>query len=286
MVIGDKMKVIDVKEVTQAVKDACIEMNYSIDSDILNAFDRAVKTETSVIGQSILLDLVENSKVAGTYKAPICQDTGMIIAFVKIGQEVRIEGGLMSEAIQEGIRQGYDEGYLRKSVVSDPILRKNTSDNTPGVIYYDLVAGDVFEIELAAKGFGSENMSRSAMLKPTDGANGIAEFVLETVEKAGSNACPPIIVGIGVGGTLDKAAQLAKHALLRPLNEPNHLKHVANLEQELLVSINNLGIGPQGLGGLTTALAVHMDVFPTHIAGLPVVVNINCHASRHKKVVL
>ena len=210
----------------------------------------------------------------------------MIVAFVKIGQDIRIEGGLLSDAIQEGIRQGYDIGYLRKSIVSDPILRKNTNDNTPGIIYYDLVAEDVFEIELAAKGFGSENMSRSAMLKPSDGIEGIVNFVIETVEKAGSNPCPPIILGIGIGGTLDKAAQLAKYALLRPLNEPASKSHIATLENRLFDAINNLGIGPQGLGGTTTALAVHIEAFPTHIAGLPVVVNINCHASRHKKVVL
>ena len=280
------MRVVEVSKVTQAVKEACIEMNFLIDSELLNSFESALQTEVSEIGKSILLDLIENSEVARTYKAPICQDTGMIVAFVKIGQNVRIEGGLLSDAIQEGIRQGYEDGYLRKSIVSDPIIRKNTNDNTPGIIYYDLVAEDVFEIELAAKGFGSENMSRSAMLKPSDGIEGIVNFVIDTVEKAGSNPCPPIILGIGIGGTLDKAAQLAKYALLRPLNEPSAKTHIAELENRLLNAINNLGIGPQGLGGTTTALAVHIEVFPTHIAGLPIVVNINCHASRHKKVVL
>lgn len=284
--MGERMKVVEVSRVTQAVKEACIEMNFLIDTELLNSFESAIQTEVSEIGKSILLDLIENSEVARSYKAPICQDTGMIVAFVKIGQNVRVEGGLLSEAIQEGIRQGYKDGYLRKSIVSDPILRKNTNDNTPGIIYYDLVAEDVFEIELAAKGFGSENMSRSAMLKPSDGIEGIVNFVIETVEKAGSNPCPPIILGIGIGGTLDKAAQIAKYALLRPLNEPATKTHIAELENRLLNTINNLGIGPQGLGGTTTALAVHIEVFPTHIAGLPVVVNINCHASRHKKVVL
>lgn len=284
--MGERMRVVEVSNVTKAVKEACIDMNYLIDSELLNSFESALQTEVSEIGKSILLDLIENSEVARTYKAPICQDTGMIIAFVKIGQNVRIEGGLLSDAIQEGIRQGYEDGYLRKSIVSDPILRKNTNDNTPGIIYYDLVAEDVFEIEIAAKGFGSENMSRSAMLKPSDGIEGIVNFVIDTVEKAGSNPCPPIILGIGIGGTLDKAAQLAKYALLRPLNEPATKTHIAELENRLLNAINNLGIGPQGLGGTTTALAVHIEVFPTHIAGLPVVVNINCHASRHKKVVL
>ena len=284
--MGEWMRIIEVSKVTQAVKEACIEMNFLIDSEVLNRFESALQTEVSEIGQSILLDLIENSEVARTYKAPICQDTGMIVAFVKIGQNVRIESGLLSDAIQEGIRQGYEDGYLRKSIVSDPILRKNTNDNTPGIIYYDLVAGDIFEIELAAKGFGSENMSRSVMLKPSDGIEGIVNFVIDTVEKAGSNPCPPIILGIGIGGTLDKAAQLAKYALLRRLNEPAAEAHIAELENRLLDAINNLGIGPQGLGGTTTALAVHIEVFPTHIAGLPVVVNINCHASRHKKVVL
>ncbi len=280
------MRVVDVNKVTQAVKEACIEMNYIIDPDILYSFDTALKIEDSKIGQSILLDLIENSKVARTYKAPICQDTGMIVCFVKVGQNIRFEGGLLSMAIQEGIRQGYESGYLRKSIVTDPILRKNSNDNTPGVIYYDLVADDVLEIEIAAKGFGSENMSRSSMLKPSDGVEGIVNFVVNTIREAGSNPCPPIVVGVGIGGTLDKAAQIAKQALFRPLNEPSDLEHIAQLEKRLLKEINDLGIGPQGLGGTTTALAVHIELFPTHIAGLPVVVNINCHASRHKKVVL
>jgi len=280
------MRVVNVSAVTQAVKDACIEMNFLIDPAIQNSFISALESEASDIGRSILQDLIENAKVARTFKAPICQDTGMIVAFVKIGQDISIDGGLLSEAIQEGIRQGYEVGYLRKSIVDDPILRKNTNDNTPGIIYFDLVEEDILEIELAAKGFGSENMSRSSMLKPSDGVEGIVDFVLDTIEKAGSNPCPPIIVGIGIGGTLDKAAQIAKHALLRPLNEPSKLEHIAQIEKRLLNMINNLGFGPQGLGGTTTALAVHIETFPTHIAGLPVVVNINCHASRHKKVVL
>lgn len=284
--MGERMRVVDVNKVTQAVKEACIEMNYIIDPDILYSFDTALKIEDSKIGQSILLDLIENSKVARTYKAPICQDTGMIVCFVKVGQNIRFEGGLLSMAIQEGIRQGYESGYLRKSIVTDPILRKNSNDNTPGVIYYDLVADDVLEIEIAAKGFGSENMSRSSMLKPSDGVEGIVNFVVNTIREAGSNPCPPIVVGVGIGGTLDKAAQIAKQALFRPLNEPSDLEHIAQLEKRLLKEINDLGIGPQGLGGTTTALAVHIELFPTHIAGLPVVVNINCHASRHKKVVL
>lgn len=280
------MRRIHVSAISEAVSTACIEMNYIIDAKIEKAFKTAVKVETSPLGQAIIYDLLTNADKARENIAPLCQDTGMVVAFVKLGQDVQIEGGGLDNAIQEGIRRGYDQGYLRKSVVSDPLLRKNTGDNTPGIIYYDVVEGDRFEIEIAAKGFGSENMSRSKMLKPSDGVSGVIEFVLETVRLAGSNPCPPIIVGVGIGGTLDKAAQISKKALLRDLNEPNTVSHLADLEITLLEAINKLGIGPQGLGGNTTALAVHVEAFPTHIAGLPVVVNINCHASRHHKVVL
>jgi fumarate hydratase subunit alpha len=280
------MRGIEVEQVTQKVKEACITINYEIDPLVRGAFESAKTVEASQIGLNIINDLIENSEIAKSYKAPICQDTGMIVAFVKLGQEIQIKGGSLEQAIHQGIREGYDEGYLRKSVVSDPLLRKNSGDNTPGVIYYEVVEGDVFEIELAAKGFGSENMSRSKMLKPSDGIEGVKAFVIETVEQAGSNPCPPIVVGVGIGGTLDKAAYIAKKALLRPLGSHHKAEHIKQLEIELLDKINNLGIGPQGLGGTTTALAVHADTFPTHIAGLPVVVNINCHASRHQKVVL
>ena len=286
MIIGDTMKIIQTKSITEWVKQACIEINYKIDPLIKASFELASKTEKSPVGKEILLDLLENSKLAETYVAPICQDTGMVIAFVKIGQDVKIEGGSLTEAIQEGIRLGYSEGYLRKSVVKDPLVRENTGDNTPGIIYYDLVEQDVFEIEIAAKGFGSENMSASKMLKPSDGVQGVIDFVIDTVEKAGSNPCPPNVLGNGIGGTLDKAAQNAKHALMRTLGNPHEAEHIAKLEAMLLEKINQTGVGPQGLGGTTTALAVHIETYPTHIAGLPVVVNINCHASRHKKIVL
>lgn len=280
------MRLIHVGMITEAVCEACISMNYQIDKKVENAFIQARENEASPIGRSILSDLLVNAEKAGQMVAPICQDTGMIVAFVKVGQEVHFEGGGLETAIQAGIRKGYEEGFLRKSVVGDPLIRKNTTDNTPGVIYYEIVEGDIFEIELSAKGFGSENMSKSKMLKPSDGVEGVKKFVIETVELAGSNPCPPIVVGVGIGGTLDKAAQIAKKALLRELGESNADSQIASIEADLLNQINKLGIGPQGLGGRTTALAVHVETYPTHIAGLPVVVNINCHASRHHKVVL
>lgn len=280
------MRTIDVNDVKVAVCHACIEMNYEIDPKVLAAFKIQRDLENTKLSVSILNDLIENAAIANTYKAPLCQDTGMIIVFVRVGQEVHLTGGSIEAAIQAGIRQGYESGYLRKSVVGDPLKRLNTGDNTPGVIYYEIIEGDCFELEIAAKGFGSENMSKSMMLKPSDGEEGVVKFVVDTVAKAGPNPCPPMIVGVGIGGTLDKAAQIAKKSLFRPLGTPNASEHIANLEKRLLNRINDLGIGPQGLGGLTTALAVHVEVFPTHIAGLPVVVNINCHASRHKKIVL
>lgn len=280
------MKRVSVSAITQAVKEACITINYEIDPLIRKSFENAKEVEASPVGISIIEDLIKNAEIAQNYVAPLCQDTGMIVAFVTLGQNIVVDDGSITDAINEGIRQGYAEGYLRKSVVSDPVLRKNSDDNTPGVVYYEVVEGDIFEIELAAKGFGSENMSKSKMLKPSDGMNGVIQFVVDTVQSAGPNPCPPIVVGVGIGGTLDKAAQIAKHALLRPLGESSELPHIAEMEALLLKKINDLGIGPQGLGGSTTALAVHAEIYPTHIAGLPVVVNINCHASRHKKVVL
>lgn len=280
------MRNIHVEVISSAVAEACILMNYQIDEKVSRALDRANAEETSPIGKSILSDLLLNAEKASQMVAPLCQDTGMIVAFVRIGQDVHVEGGGLESAIQDGIRKGYDQGFLRKSVVGDPLLRKNTNDNTPGIVYFEIVEGDVLEIDLTAKGFGSENMSRSKMLKPSEGIEGVKRFVIETVASAGSNPCPPIIVGVGIGGTLDKAAYIAKKALLRELGESNQAPHLSKLESTLLEQINRLGIGPQGLGGRTTALAVHVEAFPTHIAGLPVVVNINCHASRHHKVVL
>lgn len=279
------MKKVHVKEIEQAVAEACIRINRIISDDVLKAFNQAVQIETSPIGKSIIKDLIRNSEIAAEKEMPICQDTGMIVAFITLGQEVRIEGGGLSEAIQSGVRKGYADGYLRKSVVADPIERINTKDNTPAIIYYEVVEGDGFKIDLAAKGFGSENMSRSIMLKPSDGIEGVKAFVIETVKLAGSNPCPPIVVGVGIGGTIDKAAQLAKKALFRPIGHHSDVPYVQALEEELLETINALDIGPQGFGGVTTALGVNVLTFPTHIAGLPVVVNINCHASRHEEIV-
>ncbi len=280
------MREINVSEIREAVKSMCMDMNYYIGADIKKSFEDNYKTESSPIGKAILLDLIENAKIASEKQVPICQDTGMIVAFVEIGQEVALVGGDVSEAINEGIRQGYGDGYLRKSVVSDPLIRQNSKDNTPGIIYYDIVSGDKVKIKLAAKGFGSENMSRSKMLKPSDGIKGVEEFVVETVSLAGPNPCPPIVVGVGIGGTIDKAAQIAKKALMRDLDSTSEHEHIKALEERLLEQINALGIGPQGLGGSTTALGVNVEIYPTHIAGLPVVVNINCHASRHLETVI
>ncbi|GAU76098.1 fumarate hydratase [Fusibacter sp. 3D3] len=280
------MRAINVSEIREAVMKMCMDMNYYIGADIQNAFEHNLEKEESPIGKAILLDLIENAKIAGEKQVPICQDTGMIVAFVEVGQEVMLTGGGISDAINEGIRKGYGEGYLRKSVVTDPLLRQNSKDNTPGVIYYDIVDGDQVKIKLAAKGFGSENMSRSKMLKPSDGIDGVEAFVVETVSLAGPNPCPPIVVGVGIGGTIDKAAQIAKKALMRDLDSVSRYEHIRALEERLLEQINALGIGPQGLGGSTTALGVNVEIYPTHIAGLPVVVNINCHASRHLETVI
>lgn len=280
------MRVVAFHDVLNAVSEALIDMNYHVEDSIVKAFYHSVDNESSALGKSILNDLILNAEIAATGKAPICQDTGMVVAFVTYGQDIHISEGSISEAIHLGVKKAYSEGYLRKSVVSDPLKRVNTGDNTPAIIYYDVVPGDVLEIELAAKGFGSENMSATKMLKPSDGKNGVKAFVIETILRAGSNPCPPIVVGVGIGGTIDKAAQIAKRALFRDLGKPNADDDICALEKELLTEINTLGIGPQGLGGSTTALAVHVETYPTHIAGLPVAVNINCHASRHKKISL
>lgn len=280
------MKTINVNEIIKTVKELSIEANYYLPNDVKEAIEKAEKNEKWPIANNILNKILENSQIASAEKMPICQDTGMACVFIDIGQDVHITGGSLEEAINEGVRQGYAEGFLRKSVVKDPLHRVNTNDNTPALIYYNMVPGDKVKITVAPKGFGSENMSRIAMLKPSDGLEGVKNFVLETVRMAGPNPCPPIVIGIGIGGSFDKAAYLAKKALIRPVNENNTDEFYGNLEKELLEEVNKIGIGPQGFGGKTTALALNIEIYPTHIAGLPVAVNINCHATRHKERVL
>ncbi|MCC0648658.1 fumarate hydratase [Clostridioides sp. ZZV15-6598] len=279
------MRKIKSEQIVEQVKKLCIEASLYLGDDVLSCIKEKAKTEKSEVGKNILNILVENAEIAKEKNIPICQDTGMAVFFVEIGQEVLVEGDTITDAINEGVRQGYEEGYLRKSVVS-PISRINTKDNTPAIIHYEMVKGNEIKIEFAAKGFGSENMSKMKMLKPSDGLEGIKKFIIDTVSEAGPNPCPPMVIGVGIGGTVDKCAQIAKKALFRELGEFNEDENIAKLESELLASINKLGIGPQGLGGTTTALGLNIETFPTHIAGLPVVVNINCHASRHKKVVI
>ena len=279
------MKVINSAQITEEVKRLCIEGNLFLGKDVVDSFKQNLENEESDLGKDVLNILIENAKIACEKEVPICQDTGMAVFFVKVGQDVRVEGDTLTEAINKGVSLGYTDGYLRKSVVS-PIHRVNTKDNTPAVIHYDMVKGYKIEIVYAPKGFGSENMSQLKMLKPSDGLDGIKKFIVDVVSEAGPNPCPPIVVGVGIGGTVDKCAQIAKKALTREIGEHNEDPFIADLEKEMLEAVNNLGIGPQGLGGRTTALAVNIETFPTHIAGLPVVVNINCHASRHKSVVL
>ncbi|WP_432663115.1 fumarate hydratase [Wukongibacter baidiensis] len=280
------MRKVDVKEIKLAMKEMCISANYNLGEDVLEAFERFKENEESPVGKGIMDNLIKNAEIAKNNEVPMCQDTGMAVVFAEIGQEVQLIGGNISDAINEGVREGYKEGYLRKSVVGDPLIRQNTGDNTPAVIYYDIVQGDRVKITFAPKGFGSENMSKTKMLKPSDGIKGVEDFVVETVSQAGPNPCPPIVVGVGIGGTLDKATYMAKKALVRPIGENNKLEHIKEMEERLLKKINDLGIGPQGLGGRTTALTVNIDVFATHIAGLPVAVNINCHAARHEERVV
>lgn len=280
------MRTIDSEHIIEEVARMCIETNYYIGEDVSIAFGNAKKNEKSSLALQIIDDLIQNAEIAREKQMPICQDTGMAVVFVELGQDVKISGGLLSDAINEGVRRGYQNGYLRKSVVTDPLIRKNSNDNTPAVIHYDLVEGDKFKITVAAKGFGSENMSRMKLLKPSEGTKGVLDFIVETVEVAGGNPCPPIVVGVGIGGTIEKAALIAKKALMREIGKPHPLEHIASLESKALEKINALGIGAQGLGGTVTALGVNIETYPTHIAGLPVVVNINCHASRHMTVEL
>lgn len=280
------MREIDVYEIIKAVRGLCIDANYYLSDDIKDKIIRAQQDETWDIAKGILDKIIINSDIARNEKMPMCQDTGMACVFVEIGQEVHIVGGSLEDAINKGVAEGYKDGYLRKSVVKDPLDRVNTGDNTPAVIYYDIVPGDKLKITVAPKGFGSENMSQLKMLKPADGIEGVKEFVLKVVKEAGPNPCPPIVVGIGIGGTFDRAAKLAKKALIRSTSIRNSNPFYSELEKELLTKINELGIGPQGFGGKTTALAVNVETYPTHIAGLPVAVNINCHATRHAEIEL
>ena len=280
------MREIDCEQIILAVKNLCINANCFLPADVRRALETARETEQSEVGRAILGDLSENYRLADAEHLPICQDTGMAVLFVELGQEVHITGGLLEDALNEGVRRGYVDGLLRLSVVADPIRRGNTGDNTPAIIHTRIVPGDKLKITVAPKGFGSENMSRLGMLKPSDGEQGVKDFVLETVRLAGPNPCPPIVVGVGVGGTFEKAALLAKQALLRPVGSHHPDPYYAAMEQELLEKINQLGIGPQGFGGETTALGVQIETYPTHIAGMPVAVNINCHATRHKEAVL
>ena len=275
------MRTVNTNEIIKNIKEMCIEANHFLSPDMIKVFKNAKENEKSPLGCQILNQLDENLKIAAEDMIPICQDTGMAVVFIEIGQDVHIEGDNLEDAINEGVRQGYVEGFLRKSVVGDPIIRENTNDNTPAVIHYSIVPGENIKIILAPKGFGSENMSRVFMLKPADGIEGVKEAVLTAVKDAGPNACPPMVVGVGVGGTFEKCAYLAKKALTRPADSKSDIEYVKKLEEELLEKINNLGIGPGGLGGTQTALAVNVETYPTHIAGLPVAINICCHVNRH-----
>ena len=280
------MREVNVSIITDNIKEMCIEANHFLTDDMKNVFENAVKNEESALGKQVLGQLEENLKVAGEDMIPICQDTGMAVVFINVGQDVHLTGGDITDAINEGVRRGYVEGYLRKSVVKDPIYRENTKDNTPAVIHFNIVPGDKVDITVAPKGFGSENMSRVFMLKPADGIEGVKEAILTAVKDAGPNACPPMVVGVGIGGTFEKCAYLAKKALTRDLNEESPVEYVRNLEKEMLEKINKLGIGPGGLGVTQTALAINIETYPTHIAGLPIAVNICCHVNRHSHRVI
>ena len=275
------MRAIHVSEITKNIKEMCIEANHFLTKDMDDALKKACTNEKSPLGKQVLNSLQDNLKIAGEDMLPICQDTGMAVIFIEIGQEVHFEGGLLEDAINEGVRQGYVDGFLRKSVVKDPLIRENTKDNTPAIIHYEMTAGDKVKITVAPKGFGSENMSRVFMLKPADGIDGVKQAVLTAVKDAGPNACPPMVVGVGIGGTFEKCALMAKKALTRPVDQRSNIPYVAEMEEELLTKINQSGIGPGGLGGSSTALAVNINTYPTHIAGLPVAINICCHVNRH-----
>ena len=280
------MREVNVQTITDNIKEMCIEANHFLTEDMKQVFENAVNKEKSPLGKQVLGQLEENLKIAGEDMIPICQDTGMAVVFINVGQDVHLVGGDITEAINEGVRRGYVDGYLRKSVVKDPIYRENTKDNTPAVIHFSIVEGDKVDITVAPKGFGSENMSRVFMLKPADGIEGVKEAILTAVKDAGPNACPPMVVGVGIGGTFEKCAWMAKKALTRDLNEQSPVEYVRELEKEMFEKINRLGIGPGGLGGTQTALAINIETYPTHIAGLPVAVNICCHVNRHAHRVL
>lgn len=280
------MRTVNTSEVTAALKEMCIEANHFLTKDMVCALNNAKETEKAPLGKQIIGQLQENLQIAGDDMIPICQDTGMAVVFVEVGQDVHFEGGNLEDAINEGVRQGYVDGYLRKSVVKDPLIRENTKDNTPAIIHYEIVPGDQVKLTIAPKGFGSENMSRVFMLKPADGEEGVKNAILTAVKDAGPNACPPMVVGVGVGGTFEKCALMAKKALTRPVDSHSEIEWVKNMEIEMLEKINKTGIGPGGLGGTTTALAVNINTYPTHIAGLPVAINICCHVNRHAVRVL
>ena len=281
------MREIEVQEISQSIAKLCISATQELSEDVKNAFSKAYNEESSLLGKSIISQLIENSQIAQKKRIPICQDTGLCVVFVEIGQDVHVQGGLLSEAIQQGAAQGYTQGYLRKSIVSDPLFeRKNTQDNTPAVIHYDIVEGENLKITVAPKGFGSENKSALSMLTPAQGVEGIKEFFVDTLQKAGPNSCPPLLVGIGIGGSMEKCAILAKKAAIREVGSHNPHPKYAQLEDELLRVANDLGIGPQGLGGSVSAFGVNIEWYPTHIAGLPIAININCNAIRHKSILL
>lgn len=280
------MRTIHIKEIIDNIKEMSIEANHFLTADMDKALKKATKEEVSPLGKQVLNQLQDNLTIAKGDMIPICQDTGMAVIFMEIGQEVYFEGGLLEDAIHEGVRRGYEEGYLRKSVVSDPLIRENTNDNTPAIIHYDIVAGDQVSIIVAPKGFGSENMSKIYMLKPSDGIEGVKNAIIETVQNAGPNACPPMVVGVGIGGTFEKCALIAKKALLREVGTYSPIPYIKEMEEEILTKINKTGIGPGGLGGRTTALALHIDTYATHIAGLPLGINICCHVNRHVKRII